>query len=161
MSGKKKGKKKKKSTWKKEDGLIVQELNTKVGFSNIKIYGRQITEENKNLAFDEETDEVIIYLCGHTDGYDETKSGYVLKADRFIELTVYIVRQYNNALFKPIKLRERDIKAILKFIYTLDEDDLLGEVANKAEVLKKWAKELENILEKHRNEIALYLEIYE
>lgn len=150
-----------KSTWKMEDGLIVQQINTEVGFSNIKVYGRELTSENKNEGFNRETDEVLLYLCGHRKGYDSTKNGYMLKKEKFIELAVYMIRNYPNSIFKPINLKVKDLKAILSFLYSLDENDLLGDIENKAEMLKKWTTEFRRILDNYRDDIKIYLELYE
>lgn len=50
---------------------------------------------------------------------------------------------------------------ISSFLNSLKESDLVGKVENKAEVLKKWTEELERILIKHGDEIAVFLELYE
>jgi len=154
-----------KSSWKGEntkDGIIlVQQLQSKVGYSNIKIYGRELNSSNKDKGLDESIDEVILYLCGHRDGFDGTETGYMLKVEKFTELSVYIIKNYKQAIARPIKLKSRDLRAIIKFLYSLEENDLVGEIENKAEVLKKWTKEFEKILKTHKNKIAIFLELYE
>lgn len=154
-----------KSSWKGEntkDGIIlIQQLQSKVGYSNIKIYGRELDSSNRDTGLDESKDDVILYLCGHRDGYDGTATGYMLKSEKFIELTVYILKNYRKAIIQPIKLKTRDLRAIIKFLYSLKEDDLVGEIKNKAEVLKKWTSEFENILRNYSSKIAIFLELYE
>lgn len=154
-----------KSSWKGEktkDGIIlIQQLQSKVGYSNIKIYGRELDSSNRYKKLDESIDDVILYICGHRDGYDGTVTGYMLKSEKFRELTVYIIENYRKAIVQPIKLKTRDLRAIIEFLYSLKEDDLVGEVENKAEVLKKWTSEFERILKIHGKEIAVFLELYE
>lgn len=60
-----------------------------------------------------------------------------------------------------IELEEAELLLISSFLNSLKESDLVGKVENKAEVLKKWTEELERILIKHGDEIAVFLELYE
>lgn len=145
--------------WYLDDLQAVHLPYTDVGISNVKIYGRELTKSNRNKPLEE--DDVILYICGHREGYDGTETGYMLKKDRFEELAVYIVRRYGIGISKTIKLDKNDLKAIINFLYSLNEDDLVGEIENKAEVLKKWTSEFENILRNYSNKIAIFLELYE
>ena len=140
---------------------VVHIRQTDIGLSNIKLYGRELTSSNKNKPLDEKNDEVILYLCGHRDGYDNTPEGFMLTKEKFIELAIHFVKKYLTGISVPIKLDESDLKAISRFIYSLNEDDLVGKMENKAEVLRKWTIEFENILKTYKKDIAIFIEFYE
>ncbi|AKL96228.1 hypothetical protein CACET_c27830 [Clostridium aceticum] len=160
-------------SWKIANETLYHEWwNTERGYTNIKIYGRELTKDNRNKPLDKSTDEVILYLCGHREGYDKTKYGCMLKSETFV---VFIFNFINNCKVKiataiiqgsekesiVIELEEAELLLISSFLNSLKESDLVGKVENKAEVLKKWTEELERILIKHGDEIAVFLELYE
>jgi len=145
--------------WYLDDLKAVHLPYTDVGISNIKIYGRELTKSNRNKPLEE--DEVILYICGHREGYDGTEIGYMLKEDKFEELAVHIVKKYGVGISRRIKLDIEDLKAITNFLYSLSEDDLVGMIENKAEVLRKWTEEFLKILKTYRNKVVVFLELYE
>ncbi len=155
-----------KNAFKLEGDILVHQsvLNRgfgKVGHSNIKIWGREASPDKNNTELDKSKDELVLYLCGHIDGFDQTEQGFMLTKERFIELAISIIKKYNASILKPVKLRNKDTKAIIKFLSTLKENDLVGEMENKAEVLKRWAEEFEKIINEKGKDIEIFLEFYE
>mgnify|MGYP000866050702 CR=1 FL=1 len=147
------------------DTLVHEEAynwkNERVGISNLKLYGRELTRHNRNKPLDKKKDELILYLCGYIKGYDGTPTGYMLKNEKFIELAVNMLEKYGEKMLSPIRLDKNDIGEILQFLYELEEDDLIGNIPNKQAVMEKWSEEFLRIQQKYNSKIAVFLELYE
>lgn len=130
-----------------------------VGISNIKLYGKEITEHNKRSSLDKQEDDGILYICGHRDGYDNTPLGYMIKEYKFIEIATYMINKHPEIMEQPILLSEKDVEAIIYFLLSLEEKDILGSAKYKVKTIHKWIEELLNVIMNHS--IEIYIELYE
>lgn len=138
------------------------QTESELGIPNIKVYGREINSINRNKPLDRSVDDVILYLCGHRDGFDGTETGFMLTEDSFKVLTYNIIKWFQHAIVKKsIKLSDEGVLVLIYFLEQLEEHDLIGKMENKAAVLKKWTEEMERALIDHGNEIEIFMELYE
>ena len=154
------------STFKYEGETVVHQsilmASESVGYANIKIYGRDlsnITKSAETAKFNRGKDIQLIYLCGDPNGYDGTENGFIITPETFIGLLTYIVRNRGMQGLKPIRLMNHEVRQLIKYIRTFEEDDIIGEIQGKHETLNNWLDELERIVSE--NKVALFLEIYE
>ena len=141
---------------------IYKEKEEMIGYSNIKIYARDLKDSKSKKSFnkfDRANDIEILYLCGHLDGYDGSDKGFIISKEKFTGLMVHLLETYGLKALKPIRLKKKDIEDLIKFLYNLKEKELLGEIENQQDLLRKWTMELIDIIAE--NKVSIFIELYE